>query len=120
MGYYTTYSINLVPDKGYEEEEQQFADALIKESGNHHDVADLVNDGVVFAKLYELDSYISAVAVRFPHVLVCLSGDGESSDDLWEKRWKGNEWECQNAIIPPFTNASLLTESELTNRTIIL
>ena len=75
-------------------------------------VDELISSGSCYAKLYDISGWITEVAKKHPEVLVVLTGDGESSDDLWEERWKGEEHEHQNFTIPPFKNKNLLTEEE--------
>lgn len=75
-------------------------------------VDELISSGSCYAKLYDIEGWITDVAKKHPDVLVVLTGDGESSDDLWEERWKGEENERQNFIIPPFKNKNLFTEEE--------
>ena len=117
MGYYTSYSISM---HGDEEDIMGFTQDLLEISRNSdgsydYDVRDLLTSGGVYAKLYEIDDWIGGVAAKYPNLLIILNGDGESSDDLWEERWKGTEHELQNAIIPPFKNQNLWTDDEKTN-----
>jgi len=117
MGYYTSYSISFEPEQGSEEQEEQFKEALIKRGQEmccREEIEDLLECGV-YAKLYDLDRWIAELAPKFPNLLICLSGDGEESDDLWEMRWKGYEQETKNAIIPPFENEKLFTNQEKNN-----
>ena len=120
MGYYTSYSLSIEADKGYELDEERFQGALLeatKYADGHYDseVKDLINTGGVWAKLYDIVDTITEIAVNFPHLLIMLSGDGEDSDDLWEQRWKGSEKEYQISTIPPFQNPNLKTEYEKKN-----
>lgn len=114
MGYYTNYSIALY---GKEEDCEAFEQELLDKSKDKGGVADsdleeLLNYCCVHAKLYDVRDWIDEVAPHHPNVLICLSGDGEESDDNWEARWKGNEHETQKAVIPPFNNPSLLLDNE--------
>ena len=104
MGYYTSFFLNL---HGDQEEIKKFESDLYEESKRDTDIKELIETGTVYAKLYELEGYIDKVAPKHPGVLVILGGDGEESDDLWEARWKGNEFEKQCATIPPFENKNL-------------
>lgn len=104
MGYYTSYSLQCY---GPEDKVKAFEEELLALSDNDPEVKELIEDGCVYAKLYELDKWIEVAALMFRDVLVCLSGDGEDSDDLWEQRWKGAESEFQKAVIPPFENENL-------------
>ena len=110
MGYYTYYTLFL---HGKEEDCEAFSNELLENSkdsdGNvDPELEELVKYDCVQAKLYDIEEWIGKVAPHHPNVLVCLSGDGEDSDDMWEERWKGNDVECQRAIIPPFTNPNLI------------
>ena len=104
MGYYTSYSLQCY---GPEDKIKAFEEGLLSISEDDSEVKELIEDGFVYAKLYDLDKWISAIAPGYPDVLICLSGDGEESDDLWEERWKGNDREIQRAAIPPFRNENL-------------
>lgn len=104
MGYYTSYGLQCY---GPEDKIKLFEEGLLSISENDSEVKELIENGCVYAKLYDLDKWISAIAPGHPEVLICLSGDGEDSDDLWEERWKGNECELQKSIIPPFKNNNL-------------
>lgn len=115
MGYYTSYGIAIEADPGFEEQEEKFQKELFERSGEDSDIKELFTYGV-YAKLYDLESWIDELAPKYPHLLIMLSGDGEESDDLWESRWKGNVFERMNAAIPPFTKAELLSETERKNK----
>lgn len=104
MGYYTNYFLTL---HGDQEEIKKFESDLYEESEHDSDIKELIETGGIYAKLYELEGYIDKVAPKHPDVLVVLEGDGEESDDLWEARWKGEEFEKQSFIIPPFENKNL-------------
>ena len=116
MGYYTSYSLSSYGD---ENDIKAFENDLLeisKDDGNIDvEVDELIKYGGVNAKLYDLDSWISEIAPKYPDLLIVLSGDGEYSDDNWEQRWKGTETELQKAIIPPFKNQNLWTDSEKKN-----
>jgi hypothetical protein len=73
---------------------------------------ELISTGGTYAKLYDIEDWINAVAPKFPDVLICLEGSGEEQDDMWESRWKGDKYEHQEAIIPPFTTPELILEEE--------
>lgn len=117
MGYYTAYSLQL---EGEPEEVEAFEKDLLEISKYNGEVNccvdELIDSGNCYAKLYDLEGWITDVAKKHPGVLVELFGDGESSDDLWEARWKGDEYERQYSIIPPFKNENLLTEKEKDNK----
>lgn len=116
MGYYTSYSIEFEPEIGFEEQEEQFKTKLLevaKENYCEQEVEELLEYGIN-AKLYDIDKWIGTIAPEFPNLLIILDGDGECSDDLWEMRWKGNEHEYQEAVIPPFKNPALITNKEKT------
>ena len=115
MGYYTAYGLEIIPDKGYASEIEEFEKELIDYSENDREIEELVKTGGCYGKLYDITDWISELAPKFPHILICLGGDGEESDDLWESRWKGSETETQISVIPPFNNPNLLTEYEKKN-----
>lgn len=114
MGYYTYFSIAF---EGDEKEIEEFKKDLLEvskdEDGNVDDsLKELLDYSGCEAKLYDLDDWICSVAPKYPNVLVFLNGDGEESDDLWETRWKGEFYEVQKSIIPPFQTPELLSEYE--------
>lgn len=116
MGYYTSYSLTMYGEKEKIEAAQQTLLEETKDSqGYDGDIKELIETGGVWAKCYDLEDQLTSVAEKHPDVLIILEGDGENSDDLWEARWKGTEYEKQEAKIPPFTNKNLLTESEKEN-----
>ena len=117
MGYYTSYDIAFEGDL---EQQKAFKEELLKRTAysdgrNDSQVFELLDSGCVYAKLYELDDNITAIAPNYPDLLIMLTGDGEESGDVWEKRWKGNETELQEAVVPPFQNSNLFTEKEKSN-----
>ena len=117
MGYYTSYGLDYKADSGFENEEEEFEKALIDitkyADGNEDcEIKELLQTGGVWAKLYDIVSVIDDLAPKFPHLLICLSGDGEDSDDNWEQRWKGEEKEYQVMTMPPFQNKNLWADYE--------
>ena len=117
MGYYTYYQIAFVGD---DDKVKAFKDDLLETSKDYDGevdsyLEDLLSYSGVEATLYDLEDWIDTVAPRHPDVIVILNGDGEESYDLWESRWKGDKYEHQEAVIPPFTTPELLTEREKQN-----
>lgn len=106
MGYYTSYGLNCYGDP---DKIDAFEKTLLEKSQNDIEVEELLDTGNTFAKLYELCDWITEIAKLYPDVLVILTGFGESQDDIWECRWKGEETECHTMVMPPFTNPNLLT-----------
>jgi len=118
MGYYTYYTLTMQGnDADVNAAEADLLDASRCEDGEpEYGMEELIKYGGVEAKLYDIEEYFNKVAPKHPNVLMILNGDGEESDDMWESRWKGNDFECHNAIIPPFTNPNLLTDYEKQNK----
>ena len=117
MGYYTSYDIAF---EGDFEQKKEFEEDLLKISAYSDgrldsSVVELLETNCVYAKLYDLEAWIAQLAPKYPNLLIILTGDGEESGDIWEKRWKGGESEYQEAVIPPFTNSNLFTEKEKSN-----
>lgn len=75
----------------------------------------LIKDGDLEAKWYDFEEDFIPFARQFPRVLFIVTGDGEASDDRWELRVKGNDVECHEMVMPPFTNPYLLTDDEKNN-----
>ena len=117
MGYYTAYGLSTYgPEESVKAFEKDLIDSTKDEKGvADYDTVELVRDGGVYAKLYDIDTLITCVAARHPDVLVILSGDGEDSDDLWEQRWRGKQTDIHKASILPFTDPNLQTEYEKNN-----
>lgn len=110
MGYYTVYQIDFEgPEKDIESFKKDLLDVAEKNEARLC-IEDLYLDGYVEAKLYELTSWIDELAPKYPELLIMLGGDGEASDDYWEKRWKGDKTEMHEMVMPPFTE--LLTKEE--------
>lgn len=107
MGYYTSYSLEIRHREQDSELVKSFEKELLERSDDDCEVKELINTGGVWAKLYDLEEWISELAPKYPELLIILYGDGESSDDLWEHRWKGGEQEVKEAVIPPFENPNL-------------
>lgn len=116
MGYITDYSIEFF---GPEEDIVNFEKKVLEVSmGDPEDydydgepdptLKDLLKYGAADGKMYDWEDWFEPVAKEFPNVLVVINGDGEESDDLWEARLKGNNFEIHNAAIPPFTNPELI------------
>lgn len=120
MGYYTSYGLCVC---GNEDRVHEFENELLEvtryaDGQDDCEVKELVSTGGVYAKLYDIEDTISDLAPKYPDLLIILSGDGEESDDLWEARWKGSEYEKQAAEIPPFKNHNLWTDYEKTQENI--
>lgn len=120
MGYYQSFSLCVECEEGHSEDEQEFNDALLDlsadDDGNPDiQVKELIQYGCVFAKLYDIEDWISQLAPKFPRLLIILSGRTEDGDADWEHRWKGGEDELQYAEVPPFKNKSLWTKYENNN-----
>ena len=120
MGYYQSYGLYVKCEAEHPEDEREFMDALLDcskdENGNpDFEVRDLIQYGGIFAKLYDIEDWISELAPKFPRLLIVLSGRPEDADPEWEHRWKGNEDEVKEAIIPNFDNKNLWTDYEKKN-----
>ena len=107
MGYYTGYGISFHPDEGYLEDEEKFCNELIEQSYNDCEVEELIREGGVYGKLYDIEDDIAKLAPKYPHLLIILSGDGDEPGDNWQHRWKGDEDEYHQVQMPPFTNPNL-------------
>ncbi len=113
MSYLTTYSLALF---GKEEKIQEFGDRLkacYPMCGG--DIQDLLDGLSMTGKFYDITDRISEIAEAFPDMLICLAGNGEEWDDMWEQRWKGEKTELHRMIMPPFTELKTPAEIEETN-----
>ena len=107
MGYYTAYGLSIHPDVGHSEDKDKFYKELLEMNDNDCEVKELIEEGGVFGKLYDIECDINSLAPKYPHLLIILNGDGEEPGDNWQHRWKGTESEYHEAMIPPFTNPNL-------------
>lgn len=112
MGYYTSYSLDIRCEEKDVELVKKFQKELLDVSYDDPDVRVLIEDGGVWAKLYDIEELINELAPKYPELLIILYGDGEDSYDTWERRWKGSESELQQAAIPPFKNPNLRIKEE--------
>lgn len=107
MGYYTYFNLNYYGSAEDEEALENFepssADFSFPEAIKMLIDDDDDNDW----KWYSWETDMKKLASLFPNILFVLHGDGEESDDLWEARFKGSEYEYQEFTIPPFTNPNL-------------
>ena len=117
MGYYTAYGLSTYGDpEECEAFEKDLLEYTKEKIGSYDiDIQELIDTGGTYAKLYDIEDWISAVAEHHPNVLIILSGDGEDNFDFWESRWKGDKYETQKAMIPAFETPELKTQSELNN-----
>ncbi len=104
MGYYTSYTLNI---SGPDEDVISFKEEMMSKSADDGELSELFETGFVDAKLYDLTDWISVIAPHYPNLQIILQGSGETSDDFWEARYKGKDWEIQYATIPPFENKNL-------------
>ena len=114
MGYITQFELSLIGDP---DKVSEFKTTLIKkveEDDNAHvdDIEELIDNGYVAGKLYDLEDWLVYVARENHDVLVILKGDGEESGDMWEFRIKGINSEKLYAQIPPFTNPDLMVPTD--------
>ena len=108
MGYYTYFTLSY---QGPEKDEEAL-EAFEPKEGEFHLPADLIkqliaDNGDNDWKWYDWEEDMKKLAKMFPTILFVLHGDGEDSDDLWEWRGKGDEYEYHSFEMPPFTNKNL-------------
>lgn len=107
MGYYTCFAIEFEGD----EQEVNKAKDDFKHLYNGY-LEELIDLGDAELKWYEWEKDMKKVAKENTNVLIILHGNGEESDDIWQARAKGDEYEFQSFCIPPFENPNLFTEDE--------
>lgn len=109
MGYYTSYSLDFYGDeKKIEKAKQDLIKIATWDNGEvEFGVEEVVETGFCEAKWYNHYDHLKVVAKLNPDILIILHGSGEEQDDIWEERYKGNEYECQQMTIPPFENPEL-------------
>ena len=117
MGYYTYFTLQIVGnDRDRNEFKKELSSTAIDEYNYpESSVEELVNYGSTEAKFYEIEEIISPIAEKYPNLLIILNGDGEESGDIWEARWKGDQYEKVEMSMPPFKNENLLMENEKKN-----
>ena len=84
MGYYTYYNLAQVKNPIDEELLKTYLDA--KDLGWLLDVNE--NEPT---KWYDYDDDMKALSAKFPNTVFQLHGDGESSDDVWERYYHNGE-----------------------------
>ena len=110
MGYYTCFTIDYEGEEADIKKVEEDFKALYCEGY----LDELIDTGTSERKWYEWEKDMRKVAKKNHNVLIILHGSGEESDDIWQARAKGNEYEFQSFCLPPFENANLLTEDEKT------
>lgn len=113
MGYYTCFTIEYEGDEADIKKVEDDFKALYKQYNEGY-LDELIDTGSSERKWYEWEDDMRKVAKKNPNVLIILHGNGEESDDIWQARAKGKEFECQSFRLPPFENANLFTEDEKT------
>ena len=111
MGYYTCFTIEYEGDDADIKKVEEDFKALYR-GWNEGYLDELIDTRTSERKWYEWDSDLKKVAEKNPEVLIILHGNGEESDDIWQARAKGKEYEFQSFRLPPFKNPNLFTEDE--------
>ena len=111
MGYYTCFTIEYDGEEADIKKVEEDFKALYKE-WNEGYLDELIDTGSSERKWYEWEDDMRKVAKNNPNVLIILHGNGEESDDIWQARAKGDEYEFQSFCLPPFQNPNLFTEDE--------
>lgn len=119
MGYLTYFSLQILGPQ--EDCDKMKADAAALDPKSEDFVSaecirELVRDEFLEAKWYDFEQDFLKWAKRYPTLLMIVNGDGEDSDDIWQLRVKGDEYELNYITMPPFKNENLLTESEKIER----
>lgn len=113
MGYYTYYTLSYF---GSKEDEQAVSDFEPNED-DFHVTSDglktlIADNGDCSWKWYHWEEDMKKLCKIFPNILFILNGDGEESDDLWQWRGKGDQYEYHCVEMPPFTNPELKLQNE--------
>lgn len=102
MGYRTSINISMYGEpEDIEAVENEMREVLGDE------LADDILNNEAYIKWYYIRDDFFTVAKHNPNVLIIISGYGDEQDDIWEARWKGEEYERQEFCIPPFKNEKL-------------
>jgi hypothetical protein len=98
MGYRTWYKLNIKPEPSQELLNELLDDLTIDE----------IVDGFE-SKWYTYDSDMIELSVKYPDYVFTLSGEGDSSDDIWRafyKSGKSYHWRLDYNI-PEFDESKL-------------
>ena len=102
MGYYTWITLSTYGEDA--KIKQMEADAKVYEDDL---VSKFIEDQELEVKWAYFEDSLMKFMRRHPEVLFVVYGDGEESDDIWEARFKGEEFELHCLEMPPFTNPKL-------------
>ena len=102
MGYRTFINICMYGEpKDIEAVEKEMHKVLGDE------LADEILNNEAYIKWYYIEDDFFTFAKHNPNVLIIVAGYGDEQEDIWEARWKGEDYECQESSIPPFKNEKL-------------
>lgn len=110
MGYDTWFNINITTDD--ENERQAVLREIAKAAFDNETATNVVELGFE-GHWYDCDEDLVAISRRHPGVLIEISGNGESSDDLWAARYLGGKTEkVRYEGLPDFRNVLTPQEKE--------
>ena len=109
MGHYTSFCIEY---EGSTEDVKKVENDFKALYGDGGYLNELIDTGISEMKWYDWEFDMKKVAKKNPNVLIILHGDGEESDDIWQARAKGKEFEFKSFMIPPFENPNLFKQEE--------
>lgn len=108
MGYYTSYSLKWTSDNDDAEQDTAIGDAI----ENHGEFSWAFNrhgESGDSTKWYDHEKDMKELSLKFPGVLFTLSGEGESSSDIWKKYFLDGKMQICKAVLDfPKFDAKLL------------
>jgi len=120
MGYYTDYTLNIFSavrdlsgkiigmEDGISPIMQQQIEAEIEKMNIFSD-GNVLDSYYVNAKWYDCEDDMRLLSAKFPDIVFWLNGEGEGSDDLWQRFFvEGKIQECYAKIIYDDFDASKL------------
>lgn len=78
MGYYTSYSITVIPETQEE--------AVLIELANHSDY--IFDDGMLYGRWYHWEEDCREVSSKYPESVITVDGVGEENGDQWVAYFK--------------------------------
>ena len=104
MGYYTTFSLDIIGDLPKPEEE------IVEELGVLSTYTDWLFDDAI--KWYEHEEEMKQLSSEYPTILFTLYGIGEESSrpDIWVKYFKNGKMQAEmvKVVYPEFNERSLV------------
>lgn len=123
MGYYTQYNLDIYKIVGPKPSLLPFKDLERTRASEHYGLEGIIcqhlekypyDSGSEFGgefKWYDHNEDMKGISEQFPNLLFFLSGDGEASDDMWNKYYiNGKSQFCPVEFVFPEFNADYFSD----------